>query len=87
MKAYLLTTVDNPYHPIDSFAEWFLFDIIHAQEHGFSCNELLARQMQVLGYSDSFTPSEAQRCTNDAVDYICEYLHPGVAKRIIIDDD
>ena len=86
MKAYLLTTVDNPYHPIDNFAEWFLFDLEHAQEHGFACNEAVDRQTEVLGYSDSFTPLEKQRCINDAVDYICEHLYPGVAKRIVIDD-
>ena len=61
MKRFLLTTVDNPYHPGDEYEQWRKFDLIH----GYRTEERMAR---VQGTSASLTDAEEQRITNAIVD-------------------
>lgn len=63
MKAYALTTFDNPYNPIDDFASWFSFEV----EKGYNTSGLLAR---VARTSDLLSDEENQKEVNRAIDEI-----------------
>lgn len=78
MKQNLLTTVDNPYHPIDQFDEWLRFD----HEHGYYTMERLAK---VAGISYDLTDLENQRNINAAVDDFIRLDELGIYKRIVVE--
>lgn len=78
MKCYLLTTVDNPYHPVDEIDKWNDFD----REHGYRTLERFAKVAPaVTGLADA----EEQRNINAAVDDFVR-LNPELYKKIVIDD-
>ena len=79
MKRYLLTTVDNPYHPIDQLEDWLKFDL----EHGYKTNQYLAR---VAHTSTFLTDLENQRIINAAIDDIIRLDDLGLYKRIVIEE-
>lgn len=58
-----LTTVDNPYDPIDEFDEWYRFDT----DKGYNSCGLLARFQQT---SDQFTDQENNYEIERAIDQI-----------------
>lgn len=80
MKRYLLTTVDNPYHPALEFDEWYKFDI----EHGYYT---AARLAKVAKTSIHLTDAENQRIINGAVNDFIRLDERGLWKRIVIDED
>jgi len=78
MKCYLLTTVDNPYHPVDEIDKWNDFDL----GHGYRTLERFAKVAPaVTGLADA----EEQRNINAAVDDFVR-LNPEFYKKIVIDD-
>lgn len=78
MKRNLITTVDNPYHPIDEIDEWMAFDL----EHGYRTLERLGRVAPVVsGWSDA----EQQRVINKAIDDFVR-LSPELYKKIVIEE-
>lgn len=79
MKQYLLTTVDNPYHPIDQYDEWRQFDM----EHGYYTEQRLAK---VAATSYSLTDLENQRNINAAIDDFIRLDELGLYKRIVVED-
>jgi hypothetical protein len=79
MKQYLLTTVDNPYHPIDQYDDWRQFDM----EHGYYTEQRLAK---VAATSYSLTDLENQRNINAAVDDFIRLDELGLYKRIVVED-
>lgn len=80
MKRYLLTTVDNPFHPCDEFDAWYRFDI----DHGYHTSAYLARIAKTSVY---LCDAENQRIINDAVDDIIRLDALGIYKRVIIEED
>lgn len=79
MKRYLLTTVDNPYHPSDQFDEWLKFD----HERGYYTDQRLAKVAKVSIY---MTDAESQRVINGAVDDFIRLDELGLYKRVIVDE-
>lgn len=79
MKQYLLTTVDNPYHPIDQYDEWRQFDM----EHGYYTEQRLAK---VAATSYSLTDLENQRNINAAIDDFIRLDELNIWKRLVVDD-
>lgn len=62
-KLVALTTVDNPYSPIDDFEKWFIYD----NTKGYGTCSYLAR---VARTSDALTPQENDRELETAIDEI-----------------
>ena len=58
---YKLTTIDNPFHPVDERDEWERYDL----DHGYGTDAYLAR---VSGFSDYATEAENRRAENAAID-------------------
>jgi len=79
MKQYLLTTVDNPYHPIDQYDDWRQFDM----EHGYYTEQRLAK---VAATSYSLTDLENQRNINAAIDDFIRLDELNIWKRLVVDD-
>ncbi len=79
MKQYLLTTVDNPYHPIDQYDEWRQFDM----ERGYYTEQRLAK---VVSISYSLTDLENQRNINAAIDDFIRLDELNIWKRLVVDD-
>ncbi|MBO5629450.1 MAG: hypothetical protein J5965_10295 [Aeriscardovia sp.] len=74
MTSYALTTVDNPYHPIDEYDDWFAFDM----EHGYRTQERLAKVTPVEYY---WTDLEQQRTINAVIDDFVR-LMPDLYKKV-----
>lgn len=78
MKQYLLTTIDNPYHPTEEFDDWNRFDL----EHGYRTQERLAK---VAPIEYAWTDQEQQRVINSVIDDFVR-LMPELYKKIVIDE-
>lgn len=61
-----LTTVDNPFDPIDDFYNWYAFDLLQGHD---SCG-LLAR---VAKTSDALSDKEYELEVERAIDLIIKY--------------
>lgn len=57
---YYLTTLDNPFDPVDDPDAWLLFDKLHH----YNCNELVARFART---SDELSDSENQKEIRHAI--------------------
>lgn len=68
--AVFLTTVDNPYDPVDQYDEWQTFD----KRYNYDCEQVLAR---FANLSDQLSESENQMELEDAIDSIvaCDPLN------------
>ena len=79
MKSYMLTTIDNPFHPLDQYEDWLRYD----EDHGYFTNEYLAR---IASESIYLTDAENQMIVNAAINEICRLDILGIYKRVIVDD-
>lgn len=70
-----ITTIDNPYDPIDNFNEWFLFDI----EKGYNTCGYLAR---ITKTSEQLSDSENNEEIEKAIDEIIRYDFMNIYKKV-----
>ena len=56
-----LSTIDNPYDPIDDFDHWLDYDLLA----GYNCSEVLSR---LAFTSDSLSDVENDQIIEDAID-------------------
>lgn len=72
---FALTTKDNPFDPIDSYDEWYAYDI----SRGYNCSEYLARVAHTSPY---LTPLENVKEIEDAIDEIIANDPLGIYKKV-----
>lgn len=85
MSRVSLTTIDNPYSPVDEFKKWYMYDILEAKtvkELGLTqgCCEILASRAYT---SDQFTEEENDQIIEETIDEIIEEDIFGVYKKLI----
>lgn len=74
---YVLTTIDNPFHPSTEFDEWYDFDT----RHGYHTVALLARFAVT---SDELGEEENRRSIQRAIDDIVRLNPDGIHRKIPI---
>lgn len=75
MSEVAITTIDNPYDPIDQFDSWLLFD----KQNGYNTCEYLAR---VARTSDQLSDKENDEEVERAIDEIIKYDFMNVYKKV-----
>ncbi len=70
-----LTTIDNPYDPIDEFDEWHAFD----RHKGYLTCERLASVAKV---TTEMADEDQDSALEEAIDFICEWNPTGLYKKI-----
>ena len=71
-----LTTIDNPFNPLDEFEKWFNFDTV---VKGYNSCAYLAR---IAKTSDQLTDAENEDEIERAIDEIVRF-NPGMYKKIV----
>lgn len=83
MKRYILTTVDNPYDPVEQEDAWRSMDFLLALQHNRATTESLLDSFCIN--SINLMDGENQRNINDAVDDIIR-LMPELYRKIVIEE-
>ena len=76
MRKCALTTIDNPFDPLDDFTSWIMFDM----EKGYNSCAYLARMART---SDQFTDEENDEEIEQAIDKILSYDFQGLYKKVV----
>ena len=74
-KAVYLTTIDNPYDPVDEFDNWLIFD----NDKGYGTLSYLGR---IARTSDAMSDVENQREIERAIDDILAHDFMGIYRKI-----
>lgn len=75
LKQCALTTIDNPFNPLEQFNEWFMFDV----EKGYYSCSRLARIAQT---NEQMTDEEVMIETERAIDQIIEHDFTNTYKKV-----
>ena len=75
-----LTTIDNPYDPLDDFTAWFLFD----DEKGYHSCAYLGR---IARTSDSLSDEQNMEEIEKAIDEIIKYDFLNIYKKVVKTDE
>jgi len=87
MSKVSLTTIDNPYSPVDEFKKWYMYDILESKpikELGLTqgCCEILASRAYT---SDQFTEEENNEIIEETIDEIIAEDIFSVYKKLVHD--
>ena len=74
-RVVALTTVDNPYNPIDEYDDWYAFDY----QKGYCSDSYLAR---ILHTSDELSEQQQQDDYERAIDEIISF-NPRLYKKVV----
>ena len=74
-----ITTIDNPYDPIDDFDNWFLFDV---EKGYYSCNKIA----RLLDEFDGMTQVEEDQQLEKAIDRLIEIDPLDIYKKVVKED-
>lgn len=77
MARVALTTVDNPYHPIDQFNDWLRYDL----DKGHSTCAYLGR---IANTSDQLSDEENDEEIERAIDEIVQYDFTNKYKKVTV---
>lgn len=74
-----ITTIDNPFDPIDDFDNWFLFDV---EKGYYSCNKI-ARLIEEF---DGMTQVEEDQQLEKAIDRLIQIDPLDIYKKVVKED-
>ena len=75
MAKCALTTVDNPFDPIDEFESWYMYDL----DKGYDCSGFLDR---IAKTSDQLSDVENENEIERAIDEIIKYDFTNLYKKV-----
>lgn len=78
-KAYVLTTIDNPFNPFDDFIKWYKFDMLKGYD---TCGRLA----RLVDMSPDRSEKEIEIEVDDAMMFLIEHDLLGIYKRVSRDD-
>lgn len=69
-----LTTIDNPFDPINDFREWYMYDSVNL---GYNSCQYLARKVDQIQGNKNVSDEEEEAIIEEAIDEIIEedFLH------------
>ena len=76
MRKVALTTIDNPYDPIDQFDDWYAFDSLK----GYNSCSLLAR---IANTSSDLDCEETNLLIENAIDRIVKLNSLGIYRKVV----
>ena len=79
VPTYMLTTIDNPFHPLKEYDEWLRYD----EDHGHYTWNFVTR---VAGTGDYLSEAENQRAINSAIDEILAHDIECKYRKVLIDE-
>lgn len=79
MAQHMLTTVDNPYSPLDEFDSWNAFD----QQMGYHTLSLLGR---IVKTSHELSEADAEAAEEEAVQEIARENVSGMHRLVVIEE-
>ena len=81
LRQCALTTIDNPFNPLDQFDEWFRYDV---EKGYYSCSRL----DRIMNTSNQMSDEELMIETERAIDEIIYYddanLYKKVSKEVVV---
>ena len=78
VPTYMLTTIDNPFHPLEEYDDWLRFD----EDHGYYTWNMLTR---VAPTSDYLSDAENQRILNQAIDDVIRLDLECIYRKVLVD--
>lgn len=83
MTVYALTTIDNPFDPIDDYDKWFAFD----HSRGYNSSEYLARIAKTSQFlSSEQNMKEIERAIDEIIEINPLQVYKKVTKEVEIDE-
>lgn len=80
MAKYTITTIDNPFDPIEDFDSWYNFDM----DKGYNTCAYLAR---LVFTSDSLSEAENDRAVEMAIDDIIQYDFMNIYRKVKVPEE
>ena len=80
MRKCLLTTIDNPYDPLEQFEQWYQFDM----DKGYGTCSYLDR---IARTSDQLSDAENSQLIEAAIDEIIKYDFQNIYMKIVKEVD
>lgn len=77
MVNHMLTTIDNPFHPVTQYDEWYQWD----ESHGYHTVAYLAR---IVVSSDELSEADQALAIDKAIDEIVEIYDGGLYRKVPI---
>ena len=72
---HALTTIDNPYDPLDDYARWYAYD----EAAGYHTGAYLAR---VVSFSSELSDLDQELAIEQAIDEIVEFNILGIYRKV-----
>lgn len=75
-KEVSITTIDNPFNPLDDFTSWFMFD---AEKGYYTCSKLA----RLINITDDMSEIEKVEETERAIDRLIEIDPLDIYKKVV----
>ena len=81
LKQCALTTIDNPFNPLEQFDEWFRFDV---EKGYYSCSRLDRIMNTSTQMSDEELMIETERAIDEIIFYDPINIYKKVSKEVVV---